>query len=180
MCCQILGVEPGANLGVIKQAYRKKAKLMHPDMSDSPEAHQNFLMLNKAYEYLVQYHELIRDIKISTYTIVKKTAPIKKKKYYGYQKQVIHKNKVSYRHINILESLPGRIIFIFFHIVFLLIGIHMTIYPFIGLQQLHIQNKFALVSPLFTAVFSVIFGCIIITIFIFSGVRLFIQSARNS
>ena len=49
---KILGVSEGASLADIKKAYRKKAKFLHPDISDEPNAHEKFVELNKAYEYL--------------------------------------------------------------------------------------------------------------------------------
>lgn len=46
---KILGVPEKATLDEIKQAYRKKALIMHPDKGGDPE---NFKLLNEAYEIL--------------------------------------------------------------------------------------------------------------------------------
>lgn len=46
----ILGVSRSANERQIKDAYRKKAKDWHPDRNKSPEAHEKFMQINKAYE----------------------------------------------------------------------------------------------------------------------------------
>lgn len=51
---QVLGVGQYASLEEIKRAYRKKAKLLHPDKSPSPEAHQAFIFLTEAYECLTK------------------------------------------------------------------------------------------------------------------------------
>jgi hypothetical protein len=48
---EILGVSKNATLAEIKKAFRKKAKLLHPDVNDSPDAHEKFVLLNEAYDY---------------------------------------------------------------------------------------------------------------------------------
>lgn len=48
----ILGVAPNATLAEIKKAYRLKAKLLHPDVNKAPDAQEQFILLNEAYEYL--------------------------------------------------------------------------------------------------------------------------------
>ncbi|HEY8402047.1 MAG TPA: DnaJ domain-containing protein, partial [Cytophagaceae bacterium] len=47
---EILGVNENASDEEIRKAYRKKAKLYHPDINKSPEAHSKFLLLSTAYE----------------------------------------------------------------------------------------------------------------------------------
>ena len=49
----ILGVAPHATLEQIKRAYRRKAKLLHPDISKEADAKDQFILLNEAYEYLL-------------------------------------------------------------------------------------------------------------------------------
>lgn len=52
----ILGLTAEASLADIKNAYRKKAKQLHPDRNPSPTAHEDFVALTEAYEYLLQWH----------------------------------------------------------------------------------------------------------------------------
>lgn len=49
---QALGLSKSASQEDIKRAYRKKAKVLHPDRNGSPEAHDHFMLLTEAYEYL--------------------------------------------------------------------------------------------------------------------------------
>lgn len=58
---KILGIPSNASLAEIKSAYRKKAKLLHPDHNDSPDAHDQFLALSEAYDFLVGYRSGVYD-----------------------------------------------------------------------------------------------------------------------
>lgn len=49
---EVLGVTENATVEEIKRAYRKKAVLLHPDRNKSPTAHEDFILLTEAYEYL--------------------------------------------------------------------------------------------------------------------------------
>jgi curved DNA-binding protein CbpA len=48
----VLGVPPMASEQDIRRAFRSKAKQLHPDVNASSDAHQKFLMLQKAYQTL--------------------------------------------------------------------------------------------------------------------------------
>jgi DnaJ-class molecular chaperone len=48
----ILGVGPVADSETIRRAYRRLAQKHHPDVSDSPDAHENMARINEAFETL--------------------------------------------------------------------------------------------------------------------------------
>lgn len=50
---KILGIEPTISVAIIKKAYRKKALQYHPDRNSSPGAHEKFILLTEAYEFLI-------------------------------------------------------------------------------------------------------------------------------
>src|SRR5215204_3193073 len=50
---KILGVPRDAPLSEIKQAFRIRAKELHPDVNKNPNAHEQFILLLEAYEYLI-------------------------------------------------------------------------------------------------------------------------------
>lgn len=49
----ILGISSNASEDEIKQAYRTLAKQFHPDVNKSPEAHEKFIEISEAYEFLI-------------------------------------------------------------------------------------------------------------------------------
>ncbi len=52
---KILNLQAGASRSDIQQAYRKLAKLYHPDVSQAPDAHERFCDITEAYEFLVHH-----------------------------------------------------------------------------------------------------------------------------
>ncbi|SMP38620.1 DnaJ domain-containing protein [Anoxynatronum buryatiense] len=50
--CDVLGVPEDADQYRVKLAYRKMAKMHHPDVNQSPDATKKFQQINDAYEFL--------------------------------------------------------------------------------------------------------------------------------
>ena len=53
-CYALLRLSPNASLDEIKQAFRLRAKQLHPDHNPSPDAHDQFIRLHEAYELLTR------------------------------------------------------------------------------------------------------------------------------
>ena len=53
----ILGLPLNSSLEEIKKAYRKKARLYHPDINQSPDAKDKFIKVTEAYDFLMANHE---------------------------------------------------------------------------------------------------------------------------
>lgn len=51
---KVLGIPPTNDKSVIKSAYRKKALRYHPDRNQLQSAHEKFIQLTEAYEYLIE------------------------------------------------------------------------------------------------------------------------------
>jgi hypothetical protein len=51
---RILNIKPPASEDEIKQAYRELAKKYHPDVNHSKDAHDKFLEISEAYEFLIE------------------------------------------------------------------------------------------------------------------------------
>jgi hypothetical protein len=57
---RILDLPAESTLEDIKKAYRKKARLYHPDINPDPDAKEKFIIATQAYEFLIAYHDKIR------------------------------------------------------------------------------------------------------------------------
>ena len=51
---ELLGIEPGASEEEIRRAFRRKAKTVHPDVSDAPDAAEQFKRLKDAHDLLIE------------------------------------------------------------------------------------------------------------------------------
>lgn len=58
---EILGVSQNASKTEIKKAYRKAAKELHPDHSNSPEAAEAFARIKEAHDALIKDSEMPRE-----------------------------------------------------------------------------------------------------------------------
>lgn len=57
---EILGIPVNSSIDEIKKAYRKNARLYHPDINPSPDAKDRFICITEAYEFLIANHEKIK------------------------------------------------------------------------------------------------------------------------
>jgi hypothetical protein len=56
---KILGLPANSSAEEIKKAYRRKARLYHPDINPSPNAKDLFIGITEAYDFLLANHEKI-------------------------------------------------------------------------------------------------------------------------
>jgi curved DNA-binding protein CbpA len=54
---EILGLPVNSSIEEIKKAYRKKARLYHPDINHLPDAKDKFIKVTEAYDFLMANHE---------------------------------------------------------------------------------------------------------------------------
>jgi hypothetical protein len=54
---EILGIQSNASIDDIKKAYRKKARLYHPDINPAPDAKDHFISITEAYEFLIANYQ---------------------------------------------------------------------------------------------------------------------------
>lgn len=52
----ILGLPVNSSTEEIKKAYRKKARLYHPDINHEPDARDKFILATEAYDFLIESH----------------------------------------------------------------------------------------------------------------------------
>ena len=57
---EILGIQSNASIDDIKKAYRKKARLYHPDINPDPDAKDHFISITEAYDFLIANYQKIK------------------------------------------------------------------------------------------------------------------------
>jgi hypothetical protein len=57
---EVLGLPVNSTIEEIKKAYRRNARLYHPDINPSPDAKDHFISITEAYEFLTANHEKIK------------------------------------------------------------------------------------------------------------------------
>ena len=51
---ELLGIAPGSSENEIRKAFRRKAKTVHPDVSDAPDAAEQFTRVKAAHDLLIE------------------------------------------------------------------------------------------------------------------------------
>jgi hypothetical protein len=57
---EILGIPSDSSTDEIKKAYRKMARVYHPDINPAPDAKDHFILITEAYEFLIANHDKIK------------------------------------------------------------------------------------------------------------------------
>ena len=57
---KILGLPANSSIYEIKKAYRKNARLYHPDINPAPDAKDHFISITEAYEFLIANNDKIK------------------------------------------------------------------------------------------------------------------------
>lgn len=57
---KVLGLNVNATIDEIKEAYRIKARLFHPDLNHAPDAMDKFILATEAYDFLITNFDRIK------------------------------------------------------------------------------------------------------------------------
>ena len=171
-CCKILGVEPGADPETIKSAFRKSAKELHPDHNPSEKAHGYFIMVKNAYHYLIDHPYSKEEI-----AYMEKLARASEEESQNTMEHNItprFPKERTYTLRQVLEySIIARILFIFFHIMFLVIGVFLIVRPISDAIKYRVDEDTNMIAAYFTLVIALFFGILITSIFLFSAYNYF-------
>jgi hypothetical protein len=169
-CCKILGVKPGSDINTIKAAYRKAAKELHPDINHFENASQYFIILQDAYKYLINHP--FNDFELERMQRAERI------------KQSINLRRQFYNNTNsrpnpfvnktlqevLAKSLTARIVYIFFHILFLFLGLYMIFGSVYDVIYYPVDPLVSAGSAYIAIIFAFFFGITITVIFLFSGI----------
>ena len=167
-CCKILGVEPGADPETIKSAFRKSAKELHPDHNPSEKAHKYFILAKNAYHYLIDHPYSKEEIKYM-YKLAKASKKQSLERVEGTPSMPFPKERTYTLRQVLQHSLIARILFIFFHIMFLVIGIILIVGPISDAIKYRVDEDTSIIAAYFTLIIALFFGVLITSIFLFSG-----------
>ena len=127
---EILGLTAGCSIEDIKKAYRKKARMYHPDINHSPEAKDQFIKATEAYDFLIsnfgnkiaddtEYNRIVEE-----WRKYRQDRSRQRAQYYARKSYVNFKNSKYYRSSRILNA--SSIIFNF------AISVMVLIYTILG------------------------------------------------
>lgn len=174
-CCNILGISPGASQTEIKHAFREKAKLYHPDLNHSPYASQEFIKVKKAFDYLSSYNPQRTSCYSKPFTHrTYQRRPYHKAQnfdYERYRKWQEHVRNFTSNHRNEFDfrtTLFGKIIYYFFHILFIFLGIYILIGPTLSVITDGIEPGRSVVATISAVIGVSAFGVIMIVVLTFS------------
>ncbi len=166
-------MEPGSEINEIKSAYRKSAKELHPDINDSEKAHQYFIILQNAYQYLLD-HPYNKD-DIETYRkIIKDQVQQRSKKFdnsvnFGSTRKNFV-DRYTLREV-LKKSLTARILYVVFHVLFLTIGIFLIIRSIFDILFYEVDYRTNIFAAYFAIIGAFFFGIIITSIFLYTGIN---------
>jgi hypothetical protein len=168
-CCKILGVKPGSDISLIKSAYRKAAKELHPDINHFENASEYFNILQNAYQYLLKHpFHPVENKFIKNSTQNKNTIKSGKK---GYSNIKTKSGSLAQKTLQevLACSFTARLLYIFFHLLFLSLGIFMIISSVYDTFHYSVDPRVSIGSAYITTAFGLIFGILITVIFIVSS-----------
>ncbi len=167
-CCKILGVKPGSDPEVIKSAFRKSAKELHPDKNSSEKAQEYFILVKNAYQYLLDHPYSKEEIVFMEKLARMKDEETKSPQDHRTTSPITRRQTITLRQV-LKQSLTARILFFFFHIVFLTIGVYLIVKPINDALFYSVDERTSLIPAYFTLVIGLFFGILITVIFLFSG-----------
>jgi hypothetical protein len=176
--CKILGVNPNSSLEDVKHAYRQKAKLLHPDINPSPDAHTEFIRTKQAFEFIQRYRtcQVLYRRRMSYYRERARTNPQYRSYYYhNYFRYRTAKggayrvNNTRKADINFKTTAFGKIIFFTFHLMFLFVGFYTLLYPLIHTIKYGVDQEKTLIGTIITIACAMVFGTIMIFMITISG-----------
>lgn len=171
VCCKILGIKPGSDVKTIKSAYRKAAKELHPDLNHFENAARYFIILQNAYKYLLEHP--YTNTEIEYFKKAEALRQIINAKREQHAATLSKRNSLAEKSLQeiIMHSSKARIIFIIFHLLFLITGIYITYKSISDILFYKVDPFISSFSAYLSITFSFFFGILISIVIVFSGLH---------
>ncbi len=169
----ILGISTQASIEEAKRAYRQKAKLLHPDHNKSADAHDQFVKLNMAFEYVSRYIETQNSRQNSEIHKDYNSSFHEQTFYHTYnynyqwhsnynyhegENRYKRKHQAKKKDIDIKKTLLGKFIGVFFYTCLFVVGIFVIIYPLYTTLHNGIDPDNTLANTVLAIIFAMIIG----------------------
>ena len=174
-CCNILGVSPGASQSELKHAFRKKAKLCHPDLNHSPDASQEFIKVKRAFDYLSGYNPQRTSCYSKPFTHRTYQRPPYHKaqnfdyeRYRKWQEHVRNFTTNQKNDFDFRSTLFGKIFYYFFHVLFIFLGVYILVGPTLSIISNGIEPGRSIAATISAVIGVSAFGVVMIVVLTFS------------
>ncbi len=171
-----MGLNPGANQLEIKQAFRRMAKIYHPDLNPSPYANQEFIRIKKAFDYLVDYNPLKSCYRSNSYryksqrrSYYSKAGSFDREYYRKWQNHMHHTKHSAKAEFDFRTTMFGKIVYYFFHALFILLGICILISPTLSVVTHGIDSDRGIAATIFAVASASVIGLMMIIMITISG-----------
>lgn len=157
---KILGLDTNSSISEIKRTYRALVKLYHPDVSNSANAHEEFISINEAYRAVLNY-------KLGHTNSYTKSNTVSYEDWMKYRREKARKEAAMHAKIRFEEFKRSRIyksaqvIYQLLSYFYMLLGFAMIIIPVASLliNELDPKNKPTIITATLTLT---ILGCLFI------------------
>ncbi|MBN2274464.1 MAG: J domain-containing protein [Bacteroidales bacterium] len=160
----LLGLNSGATTEEIRRAFRAKAKLYHPDTNHTPGAHFQFIRIKEALDILLKVKQLncYKHYRSSGFYHPHDPYFQPSRHYHSYQRSAYAHH--SHEDKNDPHDYPagriGRTLYLLTHILFVFIGLLIFAGPLYTLLTRGFDPYRSLFDSVFTMVFAMAFGVI--------------------
>jgi hypothetical protein len=165
-----LNVQPGADFADIKAAYRKLAKELHPDLNPSEKAQEFFIVMQNAYNYLIEHPYTKEEVDILLRARQKREQITK----INFEKAIrFRPNAYSSKTLReiLISSAMARGIYFLFHFLFIILGIYLIFKPIYNVIYYNVDPRTNTFSGYLTICFAFFFGIILTVSFLYTGIK---------
>jgi curved DNA-binding protein CbpA len=162
----MLDLKPGATIDEIKHAFRSKAKLFHPDVNHSAEAHFQFIQMKEAFDILLKIKSIENYRKQRAYRSYHPHDPYFNSPHHSYSYHTTthrhHDSSNKAESNDFFNKKSGRTIYLLVHVLFILTGILIFTGPIYTLITRGLDPYRTIFDSVFAMIPAMTFGVIMV------------------